>query len=195
MSYFAYAKFYDPTLKVQKGNVDPKPDPDLPKKGQPDGVDAGQQNPDYKAAQGWFQVIGWHFEAGANVDVSSGVSTGNVTMSQCLLKVFTGENTAVAYRALYNRSPFDLELVITERLGQGNNKMNCKYRFKGAVFKKIGTFTGDPTDGDASLQTTITAATNNADTKELDHYEFIYQAMEVDTFGTKTTCSVAGSTT
>jgi hypothetical protein len=198
MSFFAYARFLTPSLTVKKGNVDCKPDADLPKIGQHDGVAEKEQNPDYKASAGWFRVIQWEYGAGANVEVSAGVSVGNVTDTVCTILKYTGENTAIAYRAMFNRAPFDLEIHITERLGQGQNKMNCKLIFKGAVMRKVRSSTGIPGTalvdvGGHSAGTSIQAS--DTDTKELDVYELVYQKLDINTFGKETHVSTHGATT
>jgi len=199
MSKHAFAHFLPPSVTVKKGNVDPKPDADLPKTGQPDGTAEKEQNPDYKSSAGWFRVLQWHYTVGANCDVSAGVSVGNVTMTQCTLLVHHGENTAVAYRACFNRSPFDLELHVSERLGQGQNKMNTKLIFRGCVFQNIASATGHPSQVLAGMSGGGSASTANehaaTDTKELDIYQFVYQKLDLNTFGKETHCSLIGATT
>ena len=189
MAYTGYLKFHDPSLKVKKGNVDVKPDKDLPKTGQPDGVDAKEQNPNYKSDQGWQRCIGFDFSAAGNVEVSAGVSVGNINDACAKFLTYTGENTAIAYRALYNRAPFDVELVLTDRLGQDTNKMQLRFLFKGAVFRRITTTTGDPKRGMKAMS--IDAAED--DLKEVDVYEIVYQSLDVDTFGKKTHNSSHGT--
>lgn len=199
MSKHAYAHFLAPSVTVNNRNVAVKPDSDLATTGQPDGTADKEQNPDYKSSAGWFRVLQWHYMVGANCDVSAGVSVGNVTQTQCTLLVHHGENTAVAYRAAFNRSPFDLELHVSERLGQGQNKMNTKLIFRGCVFQQIMSATGHPIHvlngmAGGGSQGTALDHTKTSDTKELDIYQFVYQKLDLNTFGKETHCSLQGAT-
>jgi hypothetical protein len=196
MAYIAYVRFKDPTLKVKKGNQDMVPDKDL-KTGQNDNIDPKEQNPNYKASDGWMRVIQWDYEVAANAELSGGVSVGNVQLSICKLLKYTGENSLPAYRALFNRAAFDVELALAERTGTGENKEWIHTEFHGAVFTRIRSATGDPTGtsvngGGGSASTAISGA--RSDTKELDWYEFVYQAKTIR-LGTMTVhCSVHGTT-
>ena len=202
MSKFAYCHFLAPSVTVKRGNVDPKPDADLPKIGQPDGTADKEQNPDYKSSAGWFRVLQWYYSSAANVDVSAGVSVGNVTSTELTILKYHGENSSVAYRAMFNRSPFDIEIHVSERLGQGQNKMNTKMIFRGCVFQHVASATGHPlltlqggTNTGGGSKGTALDYTSDSDTKELDLYKIVYQKLDLNTFGKETHCSLQGQPT
>src|SRR4051812_676497 len=107
MSFEAYASCAASTGTMGAGNVQVKADPNL-NKGQDDGVTEGNQPSNYKAKNGWFRVLLWNYQATANFNASSGVSTGNITDTYCTLLKYHGQHSAFAYRAMFNRTVFDI---------------------------------------------------------------------------------------
>lgn len=190
MALQGYGKFENNSLPVTVGNVNYVNDKDLPTAGQPDATATAASNTDYPFSKGWFRVYWFEWFAGANVELGAGVSVGNITDAAVKIMKLTGENTAIAQRANYNRAMFDFRLVLSNRAGNEQNKKEIEILFKGAVFRRITSSTGDIQRGSQATS----ASTAENDTREIDTYEMVFQAADIDTYKKKTTVSAQGKT-
>lgn len=200
MSLQTYARFLAPDSTLTIKTMTVTPDKDLATTGQVDGTNNPNLNSQFPASKGYFEVLLWNLSAAANANAGAGVSVGNITETYATILKHHGENSAIAYRAAFNRAVFNLELTVTERLGNSENKMNSQFVFSNCVFTKVATATGNPlsvlaSDGKGGTLNTTVEYSDKNDTKELDAYVFVFQSLSINTFGKQTKVSLQGKTT
>jgi len=195
MSFETYAKFTKADSPITLKNVTNTPDADLIKQGQDDGVTPPNQPSKWPAKSGWWRCLLWNYSAAANFNANAGVSTGNITDTFCTVLKYQGEASAYMYRAMFTRSVFNLEINVTEKLGNGENVMNSSFKFSNCVFTKMASATGNPLNVLANGGTTSTTVEyTGSDTKELDVFTIVYQSVLLNTFGKEATASLMGKT-
>lgn len=177
MAYDLYCHIFDPTTKSYPDGNKVTPDGDMKTAGQDGGIAKENQHSEFKPDQGWFRLISYEYTAAAAAQVGAGVSVGNVTEANLKFTKLTGPNTAIAYRCLYERTPVNVEIRVQNRKGGTENQTMFTFIFEDAVFTRITTTTGDIHQNNAQSVTTF----QRDDLTEIDKYELVYQAVQMET--------------